>query len=333
MGIPGVLDFRIHGDTFRYIVAAVYFANARYFEHAPNTGENYFIYVNPNIASASHSEIGAFRHYITLPLTSFSGGAEFLRSCDAETRHAVHQNLLNAQGLFECNLAERASHVIGETIDQGAATAGISELSPQIDPFLVDFHMTNEKDGHNGAGYLSQALKFDQELKRMQMFWLSRLPIRLKSEQRRSLNDVITECRMINRLSAESAAKKKPDVYSGWVIRRDIIKSVPRIPSLYDDGLSPLVRFYAAGILQRDCQDPTLKKIEEIRRNSIRLFPYEVDTSNGVFLNGRLHTRFASQLDYVALKLLTTKPRALYEEAKETYKPKDVPLAVSPSFN
>ncbi|MBI3032311.1 hypothetical protein HYY69_02450 [Candidatus Woesearchaeota archaeon] len=110
-------------DQTRYSLAAVYFANARYFGIAPDHRNDRLQLVihrkTPvnNIATYDYESNDPYPHVIKIPHTDFKKVKDFLESLDAETRHAVHYNMIGRNRKTTGNLATRAELVITETID------------------------------------------------------------------------------------------------------------------------------------------------------------------------------------------------------------------------
>jgi len=311
LGIEGLLDLTINPDVLTKYISAAYFANARYFERDVNLDRDQFDVTIPVSGErATHMEIGKYNHRITVPLIYFSSGSMLLHGLDAETRHAVHTGIQHDQDLLISEAANRAYHVIAETLDEGSITGLIDESTPQIDPYLNDHIMFNESDGHNGAEYFSQMLSFNPRAKRMQLYWLSRLPIRRKVPQ----DDAFTE--MIKIMDEISQMARKGNMkLDGEEMK------IAYLSSPFDMGLDILHQFYLFGKFQERTIFPTeylTRRLTRSRRLALDNHPYEVESHQAVNLQGKILTRFASQLDYVALKLSTSKPRELYALAKRS---------------
>ena len=57
------------------------------------------------------------------------------------------------------------------------------------------------------------------------------------------------------------------------------------------------------------------RKLRDTRDYAVDNFPYE--PGDEIYLKNRKITRFASQLDYILLKLMTTEPRQLFSDIKK----------------
>ena len=109
-------------DLLPLYFAAVYFANAEYFEYTVcNDTELVRIVVSESRGLATHKEDGLYRHRVKIPVNRFDSVGTLFAAMDAESRHAVHQNLLQEKNLFEKELAMRVFLMIAETIDEGEA--------------------------------------------------------------------------------------------------------------------------------------------------------------------------------------------------------------------
>lgn len=284
-----------------YYFSAVYFANARYFQRdIKKDVEKIDISVSRAIDQSEIQETGLHTHLVKISSSRFVEMYFLLRSIDAESRHMVHQNLHNDLGVMQMDLAVRASLVMGEVLDHGRPYHDGHKVSPQIDPFLNDFSIFGEKDGHNAAYYMDEHLASDSKAKWMQLFWLSRLMGRLKSEE--------SEARVLE-LAIRDLGRKMGESEEMRTV--EYFKAYSRGFNPYEFGIVPLVSFYygnkPVGFFEEG--------LAAIRSHAIRHFSYEVSNGEGVVLNGRRITKFASQLDFVALKLITSKPVELYAEA------------------
>ena len=260
--------------------SAVYFANARYFEYDIYPDSEYVrIVVTAENGPATHGEIGLYEHLIEIPFRYTAQIEDLFFALDAESRHTIHQNILQEKDLFEKHLAPRAFNVIAEAIDEGEPHR-IRERSPHYDPFLEDFQFApSEEDGHNGAKYLCRHLSAYPDLRRKQLYWLSRQAVRSYDEDPDSDN-------------------------------REIIPA-KGIRSLYTHGISVLEKFYAGKLRVSGRKSEQVMNARQALLEHNPYFP-----GDDVELNGRKIDCFASQLDYIVLKLAKTEPDHLYQEAK-----------------
>lgn len=192
-----------------------------------------------------------------------------------------------------------------ETIDEGLHQQSAVYISQNLaDPFVNDFFPILQ-DGHDTAKHISLHLAIHPKARWMQLYWLSRLPIRLDAEQRVEKEELRM---MMNEISVENdkfgfiriCAEGHP--YDAYMY--------PWSP--YRRGVEPLKRYYAGNAMH---DDPLLEKLAETRDYALQHFPYAVPEREAVSLDGKCIQCFASQLDYVALKLSIAKPKELYESA------------------
>lgn len=137
----------------------------------------------------------------------------------------------------------------------------------------------------------------DSQLKWMQLFWLSRLAIRadVPEDEKNRYWQIMSDLGLLDKDKPENAGF---DVHYGRF-------------NPYQFGIGPLVSFYYGNIPMGDFE----RRVTEARSFAIRHFPYEVSRRDGIRLNGTTITRFASQLDFVVLKIATANPSELYAEA------------------
>lgn len=160
---PGILRaknmlfFHVDPELVRYYFAAVYYANSHYFQREVRTDrETIEISVSRSYDRATHRGRGLHTHEVRIPAFYFEYIPSLFAGVDSESRHTVHKNLLNDNGVDERQLASRAYRVVGETLDNGYAYRGEHLVSPQKDPFLNDFtFVKGETNGHNAAAYIS----------------------------------------------------------------------------------------------------------------------------------------------------------------------------------
>ncbi len=297
---------QIHLDerVLRLNIAAVYFANSGYFQRDIDLDdEGILVNFGENQRRPTYNWLHPRRHMITLIPSTFRSYENFFHDSDSETRHAVHHDLLEDQGLSPGNLAKRALLAVTETMDEGLHQQSMVYISQQLaDPFINDFFPMLH-DGHDTAKHISLHLAIHPRTRWMQLYWLSRLPIRQDAEEGAEKEELR---RMVKEISVEN------DKFGFIRIRAEDSPhdTYVYLFSPYRRGTEPLTRYYAGQDL---CEDPLLKKLAKIRSYALEHFPYAVMESDAVELDGKKITCFASQLDYVLLKLSTTRPKQLYE--------------------
>lgn len=316
------------GDLFRLFFSAVYFANSWYFERKVDTKrERVTLHVSHSSELANHKDTGRYTHKITIPWSYFKSYTSLFRAMDSESRHAIHCNLLNDKGIKNSRyIAPRVYHIVAETIDEGTPTdiyrtrsfhedgvlieaAEIESFFGPLDPLLNDFFMT-ERDGHVTAPYLLRLLSRDSKARQMQLCWLSRLPIR--PVMRHSLHIPWVH---IERLTSKAVQYK--EMLERLAEESDITddkqnKAFVCAFSPYDNNPFDLVSFYRS---DKATSDLLVRELTKIRAFAIGNFPYIPDNGKGVKIDGKVVSRFASQLDYIALKLILTNPEDLHAEA------------------
>lgn len=292
--------------SIMHTLAAVYFANNRYFGRKPKydqarillTIHKYTKRNNTATYSESDDPHKLHQHEIKIPDKDFLDVKEFLASCDAETRHAVHYDALAEIHGWNRDFCKRAELVITETIDQGEKVR--IPRRKIFDPFINDCERIREPTGHEGADYLCTLLSEDPQKRQMQLYWLIRLPIRLRLSNGAAPEKVEEYLKTLRQLSSDNE-----DIHDG------LKETTPQNIAHYT--LPGRLRSFYTG-------KPYNKTRLEQRAYKIRLlstegFYYYVDPKWGVKLGEKVITQFASQLDYVALKLMTATPEDLYKEA------------------
>jgi hypothetical protein len=224
-----------------------------------------------------------------------------LAGIDAETRHAVHNNFLYAKGQASVDLATRAYLVLTEIIDEGKILEGTPVLTPHFDPFLEELDLativeegkkdSGETTGHDGAGYFCKhLLSEDNAKKRQQLNWLIRMKLREK--------DAFADVAKLNEVKGRLE----------WTTQGWDGKSTP-----YTKGLGPLIDFYAMSNNVGPIQNTyTIFAREKLLQH----FPFKPEIPDIVDVQGRPVAKFATSLDYVALKLKYTTPEQLAIEAR-----------------
>lgn len=290
----GLLAHLIENNTLKTLTAAVYFANARYLGRpVQQDKEKIILYTRTKKGPATYYYNGQYEHEISIPHKEwFDKIEDFLSALDSETRHAIHYSLLQDQdkNFNEDNAAERAKLVITETIDEGERSKpNTTELL--IDPYINDYWLFDEEDGHAGAKYFTKYLSFGTGSRQQQLQWLARLPIRKHFFCMYNHYKLIDICEELKNIE-----KKGEKLILRWLI------GCTRSP--YETDTQPLIRFYTN-------QKPTNtieEKLFEARHIALRE-PYQPNDT--IIIDHQPITTFASQLDYVALKLTTTKPEDL----------------------
>lgn len=293
----GLLAHLIENNTLKTLTAAVYFANARYLDRpVQQDKEKIILYTRTKKGSATYDYNGQYEHEISIPHKEwFDSIEDFLSALDAETRHAIHYNLLQDKdkNFKEDVAAERAKLVITETIDEGERPIP-KQIDLLIDPYINDYWMINEEDGHAGAKYLTKYLSFGTRSRQQQLQWLARLPIRKHFFCMSNHYKLIDICEELKNIEKKYTNKLSPTPTTDISI----------IQSPYTTGTQPLIRFYTN-------QKPTNtieEKLFAARHIALRE-PYQPNDT--IIINDQQITTFASQLDYVVLKLTTTKPEDL----------------------
>jgi hypothetical protein len=299
-------EYPSHDEELSLFLAATYFANANYFQR-PVDLDSEFIDLCMSVVhnKATYRETGTYKHKIYVPCKEFNTNTRLFSTLDSGTRHAIHHNIQQDMGLNAAYLAVRSYHVIGQVIAVGIAAKSIKDKTPQIDPYLNDNTMSGESGGHNGANYLLRLLSKDPTGKSRQLYWLSRLPLRKAAQRNDAFNQFLA-------LMEEIVSYSHKDTFEQESER---IPPSP-IDSPFCSGHEPLHHFYRTGAFPANFYPTVLSdKIEKARKLLINHLPYEVDERSAVNLGGQKITRFASQLDFVALTLDTTQPRELYMKA------------------
>ena len=271
-------------EILKKYLSAAYFANSRYFERNVNLEKEHIIFHIPNsIGHATHKENNLYGHEIEIPISWFKSYSNLFHAMDAETRHAIHQNILNDKGLREDNLAERAFHVIAETIDEGKCIYPTTAYI--LDPFINDFYMFSEKHGHDGAKYLLAHLSVYYPETKKQLNWLARLPVRSRQKLDKEYETMLEEVSKIQTNRIHIIDEDGNDY---------------RIVCNSNDIDLFRTRDFYMGIRS---SDNFTRKLEDIRLYAIDNYPYVPNDS--IEMYGKIIDKFASQLDYVVLKLHT----------------------------
>ncbi len=182
---------------------------------------------------------------------------------DSETRHAVHHGLLEDQGLDPSDLAKRTLLAVTETIDEGLHQQSMVYISQQLaDPFINDFFPILH-DGHDTAKHLLLHLAIHSKARWMQLYWLSRLPIRQDAEEGAEEEELR---RMMNEISAENDEFGFIRIRPGSPYPYDSY-TYPWSP--YKTGIWPLTRFYSGKQMPND---PLCQRLAEIRRYGLKHF-------------------------------------------------------------
>lgn len=283
----GIRDEVKRSGLLKHYAAAVFFANLRYYRaEFDEDKERMELNCHGKVGFASYVNLGDHKHEIRLPPNRFDSWDWLLFALDAETRHAVHDDFLYDQGSIPGRRCARAFSVITETVDEG----GIDNLDKTVfhlDPFLNDFSMAKgEESGHYGAKYFGKhLLKEDSEQRRMQLCWLARQKIR-------------------NKLKPDNEDFKLMEF-----LLKELTFDAGNGEQLYSRGLSLLLDFY----LDAPTSNSQINKINSARSFALEHCPYQPD--DVVEIGNKKLTRFASQLDYVVLKLKQVEPQKLYGEA------------------
>lgn len=283
--------------TARYLAAAFYFANNRYLGRTVRDDERIWVEWGKT-RRGDYTTVGAeynpgqkHQHQIIIRKDGRETTDLLLFCFDAETRHAVHYDMQWELGRNPWLSADRVLGAITEVIDYG----GYSSLTPkkpfQLDPFVNDFHFAKGEDGTGVAKKILPLLEHQQYKRRIQLQWLARVPIREIGDMK-SLEKIKET---MNLLLPTEKRGKHPE--------RHRIRHQGKIMYVEPRSIEPptlgIEQFYGK---LHDVH--FLKSIDEIRRELIRRAPYV--PNDQVTFNGRKYERFASQLDYVVLKLLTT---------------------------
>lgn len=270
-----------------YYTAAVFFANLKYYRAGFNEDkERIELNCHGRTGFAIYLNQGDHKHEIHLPPNRFDSWDWLLFALDAETRHAIHDNFLYDQESIPGRRCARAFSVVTETIDEGRI-GDVDQMVYHLDPFLNDFSMAKgEESGHYGAKYFCKhLLKSDSEQRRMQLCWLARQLIRNKPK-----------------LDSE-------DFKLMEVLLKELTFDKGDGEQLYADGLSPLLDFY----LDAPISNSQISRLHRVRSSALEHLPYQPD--DVVWLGNKKLTKFASQLDYLALKLRQVDPKTLYKKA------------------
>ncbi|MBI3032312.1 hypothetical protein HYY69_02455 [Candidatus Woesearchaeota archaeon] len=132
----------------------------------------------------------------------------------------------------------------------------------------------------------------------MQLYWLIRLPIREKPQNTEVFKELRTMLKQVTGIAEDINTYLKRT----------------RILYLVNQARRRVKEFYSG---KKPYSLPLEKRAFETRQYALEKLPYEVPERYGVILDGATITRFASQLDYVALKLITQTPELLYAEAQQ----------------
>lgn len=344
---PDRVEFRLPPSMVAFYVSATFTANAAYFEYSiPHAEETIYLSFPQRNGRATHNELGDHKHLIRIPRRYFRTGEQLLFALDAETRHAVHQGIQQKQGIQFRQSAARSAQVIAETIDEGIAKPHYHPPMKEgiLDPYLNDYFMYNEHDGHAGAQHLLRYLHPNPAARQRQLYWLSRIPLRRGHSQTYGFVQLLTRFRGLSFTTTEGIPTSEKQV--------TFVLGTP-----YLEGLEPLIEFYertkrphppnSDGLIllnpktmealqQFDSSSQSLKKVAsaiwqgdtnqtpqileilyEARRFALTHFPYTPPCNDTVILRGGTIHTFASQLDYVVLKLVTVKPQKLYNQARQ----------------
>jgi hypothetical protein len=282
----------------RQLLAAIYSINSRYLNRAVRGDEQLHLHMVPGAGRATYEQVPKLRgspshiHAIRVPERGFTNLGMLSYCLDAETRHAVHVDLLADEGVQTGVLAKRAYLVVGETIDEGNCHWPGANI---VDPFINDFSMGTETTGHDGAGYLCMQLKTAPTALRHQLRWLARLPVRPSSEKPDSY------------VWAEATGRSVRDI----IQLPESERNFQVVASLHDSTLRRLTAFYLG------CEpdfDPAWHLVAEPRRHLLKECPYQPPQGQSLRLGGKEITNFASMLDYVVLNLRHTPPRELHAQ-------------------
>ncbi len=289
------------GILARYI-ATVYFANAVYLGRSVNLKQEIVRVVFGNGHDFDRGRYYVttekYVHHITLPKEYLKNLSRLFHGLDAETRHAIHHNIMYDQNNDPVKACERARLVITETVDFGVHIPQPRDTQI-VDPFINDFKIAPYINGHNAAEYVCRLLSKDSEKRRLQLYWLARLPIRDQAPCTSNIAELKRELVRFNQSTR-----------LGIPYRRRFVR-IKKSPY----GINP--QLVAILYQQRAVKHDYIEALAEQRRVLQDHLPYIVKQEQGVILQGRRIVRFASQLDYVALKLITQTPESLYAEAKQ----------------
>lgn len=285
-------------DLIRPLFTAVYLANCNYFNTQPNFSQDEVTIQLPiadDKPATYCSRNGPNKHLITIPTWKFKSWPTVLFSMDAESRHAVHNNFLHQNNLPLEERANRAYLVISETIDEGQVYTGKLSSTPHYDPFINEVNLAkDETDGHNGARYFCKYfLKIDLVERRQQLNWLIRLKLREKFPE----NEVT------------GLLKKKLNE-----IMELAYNDGKQLKTPYAKNLNRLLDFYKETPITSDV-DEIRAKLDETRTFLLRNFPFYPERLEIIYVDDRLVNKFATVLDYVALKLKYTPPTQLARES------------------
>jgi hypothetical protein len=145
----------------------------------------------------------------------------------------------------------------------------------------------------------------------MQLFWLSSLPFR---EQLPEGNMSRLKQHLENIFLTGNLYEDR-HIDGGLSMVEKCISLPFRLPFI--DGIDAIIDFYSRRRPQLDCPEKIVDNLIRAREVAIEDVPYEPDVP--ISISNRTITRFASQLDYVALKLVTSSPEELYMESKNSF--------------
>jgi hypothetical protein len=291
--------------------AAVYAANAIYLGHE-GIGQDEAIEIHivrkaTHPGRASHESTGPFRHEIEIPLKYFDDLHHMFHAFDAESRHAVHADILSSRGIDPSgkNDAKRASLVIAETIDEGESLVALTrDYGQQRDPYVNDFFLDPAEDlGHSGAQFLRLRLSSHPGKLRVQLRWLARLTPR-----------TVPQGAIGGDLEAQLRALVLPPFSDKLEFSAPGEPTEHYVQHPYDRSTHSLQDFY----LGKDPATRFLDAAARVRRNLMQSYPFSVPEERAVILQdsarARHITSFASQLDYVALRIATARTAELKRE-------------------
>lgn len=339
--------FPLHPSMIAFYVSATFIANAAYFEYSiPHAEETIYLSFPQRNGRATHNEIGNHKHLIRIPRRYFRTGEQLLFALDAETRHAVHQGIQQKQGIQFRQSAARSAQVIAEAIDEGLAKPNYYPPMGEgiLDPYLNDYFMYNEHDGHAGAQHLLRFLHPNPVAQQRQLYWLSRIPLRQGHPQTYEFVQLLSRFRGLSFTNTEGIPTSEKQVI--FVLGTPYLEGLEPLIDFYErtkrphppnsDGLTLLNPKTMEALQQFDSSTHSLKKVAsaiwqsntnqtpqileilyEARRFALTHFPYTPPCNDTVILRGKTIPTFASQLDYIALKLVTVKPLELYNQARQ----------------
>jgi hypothetical protein len=192
----------------------------------------------------------------------------------AEAAHAAHFDVISRHA-NPLTLATHTLHALSEVLDDYHPVHACTEMSNNVDPYLFDFDLLEDDDGHASSAFLRQRLSVNTVLRKKQIHWVARVLPRRGGRNERVFDKIIYEKHLEHVLAEPS--------------------DVAFIPE----------RFYAG--------EEIPKPFATVRKVFLEANPYVIPKEECVEWRGRRITHFASQIDFVALVLASENSAQLTE--------------------